>query len=195
MDIREIFRTLLRIQAMIPITSADLHESAPGIFYTARPLVLIDQSLIAFVKQAAIHAPLRRARICVHTSRESEQHCMLIASARETYVAPHRHRGKSETFLVLEGKANVLLFEPDSRLADIVPMGPAVSGHPFFYQMPEDQYHSLMIDSEVLVFVETTKGPFRPEDTENAPWAPGPAETDNGVAFLAQAAKSYMVGR
>lgn len=172
---------------MTPVTPTELSELAPGIFYTSRPLVLIDQALVEFLKQAACRTPTRRARVCAHSGPDAEQHNMLIASARDTYVAPHRHRGKSESFLVLEGQADMLLFDPSGRLADIVPMGPASSGRAFFYQMPEGQYHSLVIDCDVLVFVESTKGPFRPEDTENAPWAPAASAAADGSAFLARA--------
>lgn len=173
---------------MTPMTPAELSEQAPGIFYGSRPLVLIDQTLIEFLKQAAGRTPTLRARVCVHPGPDAEQHNMLIASARGTYVAPHRHKGKSETFFVLEGQADMLLFDNDGRLTDLVPMGPAASGRAFFYLMPEGQYHSLIIDSDILVFVESTKGPFRREDTENAPWAPAFNAAAEGSAFLARAA-------
>ncbi|MDO8874999.1 MAG: WbuC family cupin fold metalloprotein [Pseudolabrys sp.] len=172
---------------MTPVTPAELSEQAPGIFYGTRSLVLIDRTLVEFLKQAACRTPTLRARVCAHPSAEAEQHNMLIASARGTYVAPHRHRRKSETFLVLEGQADMLLFDNDGRLTDLVPMGPAASGRAFFYLMPEGQYHSLIIDSDVLVFVESTKGPFRPEDTENASWAPAVNAAAEGSAFLASA--------
>jgi cupin fold WbuC family metalloprotein len=176
---------------MIPVTPMELSESAPGIFYTSRALVLIDQRLVEFLKQAARQSPTRRARICAHSGPDASQHHMLIASARDTYVTPHRHRGKSESFLVLEGQADMLLFDPIGHVSDVVPMGSAATGRPFFYHMPEGQYHSLMIDSDVLVFAEATKGPFRPEDTENAPWAPDANAAVDGSAFLAHAAARW----
>jgi cupin fold WbuC family metalloprotein len=99
-------------------------------------------------------------------------------------VAPHRHKGKSETFLILEGFAEALMFDAQGAHTDAIPMGPAGSGRSFFYRMPPAQYHSLHIESDVLVFVESTKGPFRAEDSENAPWAPPPADVAAGRAFI-----------
>ena len=163
----------------------DLREAAPGVFYGCEAFLLADYGTVEFLKAQARANALRRARICAHPDPESDQHDMLIASHHETYVAPHRHRSKSESFLVIEGEADILLFEPDGRLANRFLMGPAGSRHPFFYRMPAGRYHSLDIHSELLVFAESTKGPFRPEDTQNAPWAPAPQDIAAGRAFIA----------
>jgi hypothetical protein len=64
-------------------------------------------------------------------------------------------------------------------------MGAPGADRVFFYRMPERQYHSLAIESEFLVFVESTRGPFRPGDTEVAPWAPAAGDVVAGRAFLA----------
>jgi cupin fold WbuC family metalloprotein len=110
---------------------------------------------------------------------------MLIVSHRDTYVAPHRHAHKSETFIVLEGLVTALLFSVDGSLQQTIKMGPASSGRAFFYRMPQLQFHSLSIESELIVFIESTKGPFRVEDVENAPWAPGPSATAAGREYIA----------
>jgi len=163
----------------------DLREVAPGIFYGSAPFMLADRASIEFLKEQARINPLRRARICAHPGPDADQHDMLIVSHRETYVAPHRHPAKSESFLVIEGEADVLLFESDGRLAARFTMGPCGSGHPFFYRMPAGRFHSLDIRSEWLVFAESTKGPFRPQETENAGWAPAPQESASGRTFMA----------
>jgi hypothetical protein len=51
--------------------------------------------------------------------------------------------------------------------------------------MPPRQFHSLSIESELLVFLESTKGPFRLDESENAAWAPGPEDLVNGKAYIA----------
>lgn len=163
---------------------ADLREAGEGIFYSDRRFVLADGSIIDFLKDQAQSVPRRRARLCAHPSPDAEQHDMLIVSHRDTYVAPHRHMTKSESFLVLEGTGLVFMFDEDGTLTERIRMGPAQSGCPFFYRMPAGRFHSLWIESEVLVFVESTKGPFSPEETENAPWAPGPDEAVRGKDYL-----------
>ena len=173
-----------------PVTPDALCAKGEGIFYTDQPLVVVDQAIIDFLKQAALSVPRRRARLCAHPDAEADQHDMLIVSHRNTYVAPHRHLKKSETFLVLEGLANVVLFDEQGGVTETIAMGPVGSGRPFFYRMPKGQFHSLMIDSELLVFVESTKGPFVPQETENASWAPEPDRASDGRAYMAALASA-----
>jgi cupin fold WbuC family metalloprotein len=173
------------IKKMKAVTRDDLREVSEGIFYADSPIVLVGAGIIDLLKTRAGTTPLRRARVCAHPSPGSDQHDMLIASHRETYVAPHRHLDKSESFLILEGLADVLLFDESGGLLDLIRMGPVSSGHPFFYRMPARQYHALLIASEVLVFVESTRGPFDPARTENAPWAPDASRITEGRAYLA----------
>jgi cupin fold WbuC family metalloprotein len=171
------------------LQSDDLTEAGPGIYYTHRAVPFVDKATIEFLKQAARTVPRRRARLCAHPSPDADQHDMLIASHRDTYVVPHRHHQKAETFLVLEGLADVMLFDETGKLTDLIPMGAASSGRPFFYRMPPKIFHSLSIDSELLVFVESTKGPFRSSESENASWAPGPDDAVEGRAFIASVLK------
>jgi cupin fold WbuC family metalloprotein len=167
-----------------PIAPASLREVAPGIFYASEPIVVADAAMVDFLKQHASTNAVRRARVCAHPVPEAEQHDMLIVSHRDTYVAPHRHLSKSESFLVIEGEADVLLFEEDGSLLSQFLMGSAQSGHAFFYRMPARRYHSLRIRSEFLVFAEATRGPFDKADMQNAPWAPAPHEAAAGMSFI-----------
>lgn len=163
----------------------DLAETAEGVYYSPYSLPLVDVKVIEFLKRRAGVSPRRRARFCAHLSPNAEQHDMLIVSHRDTYVTPHRHMSKSETFIVLEGSAEIILFEETGEIEKIVDMGPAESGKPFFYRMPPRRFHSLAIKSELLVFLESTMGPFNLDDREHASWAPHPDDTENGQAYIA----------
>ena len=166
------------------VDQSGLSEVAPGIFYTSQEFVLADQALITFLKDKAQNTPVRRARLCAHPAPGADQHDMLIASHRDTYVAPHRHP-KSESFTIIEGEADLLLFEANGLLVHRVTMGPAGSGLPMFYRMPAGRYHGLAIRSQVLVFVESTRGPFSRQDMEVATWAPSAADAGAGRAYIA----------
>jgi len=174
----------------------ELREVGPGVFYVdpSLPVVSAGPAVIGYLKEVAAAVPSRRARLCAHPDPEAEQQDMLIVSHRETYVAPHRHLAKSETMLVLDGLADAYLFEPDGALASVIPMGPLASGRTFFYRMPAGRFHGLRIESEFLTFVESTRGPFRKSDSENAPWAPPREDAAAGIRFLAEAARK-AVGR
>jgi cupin fold WbuC family metalloprotein len=167
------------------ITANNLVEVAQGVYYSPIEMPLVGTEIITFLKQVASSCPLRRARFCAHPSPQAEQHDMLIVSHCDTYVAPHRHLSKSETFLILEGTADILLFDELGEVESVTRMGPQESGLPFFYRMPPRQFHSLLIESELLVFLESTKGPFTLDDREHATWAPEYNEFQAGKAFIA----------
>lgn len=174
-----------------PVRPDALREVHPGVFYTDDAFVLADAGLIAFLKHQASSTPLKRARLCAHPAPGADQHDMVIASHRETYVTPHRHMSKSESFLIVEGEADILLFSEGGALTDVIPMSHAGSGSPFYYRMPPGQYHSLRIRSEVLVFVEASKGPFRKADMEDAPFAPASLDAQAGRQWIAAAIAAF----
>jgi cupin fold WbuC family metalloprotein len=162
----------------------DLNQAGEGIYYSPHPLPFVDRGVIEFLKHSARTISRRRARFCAHPNPGAEQHDMLIVSHCDTYVAPHRHMTKSESFVVLEGFAEVILFDEQGGVENVIKMGPASSGLPFFYRMPPRQFHSLLIESELLVFLESTKGPFTLDDREHADWAPHADDSSSGHAFL-----------
>lgn len=125
----------------------------------------------------AERAPLRRARLCAHESEREPLHEMLIVVDRESYIRPHRHPGKTESQHVIEGAADLVIFDVDGSVADVVPIGDYASDRVFYYRFNAPVFHSLRVRSEKLTVHETTNGPFNPSDTEFAPWAPEPEET------------------
>ena len=157
----------------------------PEVLYGDKLFVSLGGPEIAMLKEIAASTPRRRARICTHPDASAAQQEMLIVMHGSGYVRPHRHFGKTETFLVLEGKVDALLFEEDGAVRSSVAMAAPGNGRPFFYRMPERQFHGLIFRSEWLVFIETTKGPFDLLETEAAPWAPPESEQQAGCAYYA----------
>jgi cupin fold WbuC family metalloprotein len=153
--------------------------------YATDAIVLVDAADVARLEQEAAENPRRRIRLCAHHSVDSPLHEMIIVHTRDTYVRPHKHLGKSESFHLVEGKVDVVVFEEDGGVADVIAMGPFASGRPFFYRIAEPLFHTLLIRSDVVVFHETTGGPFRRADTVFAPWAPEDGDVAAVRRFLA----------
>ncbi|VTT99824.1 Uncharacterized protein OS=Crocosphaera watsonii WH 8501 GN=CwatDRAFT_0608 PE=4 SV=1 [Gemmataceae bacterium] len=122
----------------------------------------------------------KRARLCAHPAATDPLHEMLICLARGTYIRPHRHSGKSESFHVIEGELDVVLFDDDGAVRDVIRMGPYPSGKTFFYRLAEPRYHTVLVRTPHVLFHETTSGPFDPAGSEFAPWSP--AEGTAGAA-------------
>lgn len=146
------------------------------ILYPDEPVVLVNRADVDALKCAAARATRQRVRLCAHRDVGAAVHEMLIVHAQGTYVPPHKHPGKSESFHLVQGVVDVVIFDDDGQIAAVIAMGDFASGRPFYYRMADPLYHTLLIRSPVVVFHETTGGPFRREDTRFAAWAP--AETD-----------------
>ena len=110
---------------------------------------------------------------------------MLIVHARGSYVRPHRHPGKTESMHIIEGAADLVVFDGTGDVESVTVLGDYPSGNAFFHRMAAPLFHTLLVRSDVFVFHETTNGPFDCRDTEFAPWAPGEGDVEGVALFLA----------
>ena len=162
---------------MVPVTVADKYRTHnPEVLYTRDTLTRIDRSEIDHFKRLSSANPRKRVRLCAHGDQDDRLHEMVIVHERGAYVRPHKHPGKSESTHVIEGLVDVVLFDDDGGIADVLHLGDYASGRTFFYRMAAPTYHTLLIRSDVLVFHEITNGPFDRKDTVFAPWAPADQE-------------------
>ena len=142
------------------------------VLFTADDIVKVDANDIEELKQKARFNPRRRVRLCAHEDLDDSIHEMLIVHEKSCYVRPHKHINKVESFHIIEGEVDILLFDENGRINNLIPMGDFASERIFFYRLPPSYFHTLVINSEVLVFHEITNGPFNPDDTVWADWAP-----------------------
>ncbi|QQO22532.1 WbuC family cupin fold metalloprotein [Bradyrhizobium diazoefficiens] len=159
-------------EATSPRRPTSLRAQNPEVYYSDDAIVTANDATIAELKRIAAGNPRLRSRLCTHPDPSSGLHEMLIVHHREAYVRPHKHFGKPESFHVIEGSAQVVIFEDDGRIRDVLEMAPYGQGKHFYYRMPEQVFHSILITSEWLVFHETTAGPFDPSRTAFPDWAP-----------------------
>ena len=132
------------------------------------------------------HAVRASGALCMHPTPADPLHEMIICLARSTYVRPHRHEGKSESFHIIEGELDVVLFHDDGAVREVIRMGPYQSGQVFFYRLMEPCFHTVLVNTPHVLLHETTNGPFDPEDTEYATWAPPEGRSANRVLATAQ---------
>jgi cupin fold WbuC family metalloprotein len=158
-------------------------ESAE-VLYSLDRIVTVDATAIDALKGDASKNPRKRIRLCTHRSVDDRVHEMIIVHTKDTYVRPHRHNGKSESFHVIEGLADVVFFDDRGEITQVIRMGPFSSGRTFYYRIADPLYHTLLIRSDVLVFHEATTGPFRREETSFAPWAPEESDAEAVATFM-----------
>jgi len=128
--------------------------------------------------------PRNRVRFCSHASSDESVHEMFIVHPKGAYVRPHKHLNKPESMLVIEGKVDFFIFDDSGDIKEKVSMGDYNSGMPFYSSTRLADFHSMIIHSEWLVFLEITRGPFNKEDTIFAEWSPNDADIKDISNFL-----------
>lgn len=152
-------------------------EHSPEVLIAAEPVVTVNRADVDRLCARALRNARRRMRLCTHPSNDSKVHEMLIVHTPETYVRPHKHLDKSESFHIIKGSADVIIFSDTGSIQQIISMGDYASGRIFYYRLSEPLFHSLVITSDVLIFHEATNGPFVRSETVFAPWAPDESDT------------------
>ena len=135
-------------------------------------IVRVGREDVDALKASARSTARFRSRLCAHKQSSDRLHEMIIVLGRPSYIRPHKHQAKSESFHVIEGELDVVIFDETGLVTDVVEMGDYRSGRNFFYRLEDPLFHTLIIRTPEVVFHETTNGPFRREDTIFAPWSP-----------------------
>jgi len=160
-----------------------LRKINDDVYYAEDALVRWGPEEIEFVRRCAAESPRRRARICGHRDPTDRLHEMIIGLDRRGYVRPHKHRDRTESFHVFAGSADVVIFDEAGAVRDVVMLGDGTADLRY-YRMNTPEFHTVLVRSPTFVVHETSLGPFDPNDTEFAAWAPKEGETDQIAAFL-----------
>ncbi len=162
-----------------------IEQRSPEVFQATGGIVQVKAEQLDAVKAAASASSRHRARLCLHPGSDDTLHEMLIVLNRETYIRPHRHATKCESFHIIEGELDIVLFQEDGTVHDVVRMGPYATGKTFCYRLMEPLFHTVVVRTAYALFHEITNGPFDATASEFAPWAP--AEGDPAcTAYIAR---------
>ncbi len=156
------------------------------VYYAEGRIVEFAAKDYVFLKEAAARNPRQRSRLCVHPGTDAPIHEMFIVHHHGAYVRPHKQLAKNESLQILEGEADVLLFDEAGKLLRIIELGDMASGKTFFYRMEHQDFHTLRIHSPIVFIKEVTAGPFLLKNTIFAPWSPDEKDTAGVVKFLEQ---------
>ncbi len=142
------------------------------VLYALDAFTNVDGGDIELLKDKASKNPRKRIRFCAHKDTNDTLHEMLIIHSKGAYVRPHKHLNKSESFHIIEGKLKVVVFDEEGGVVESINMGEYSTGDVFYYRLSENCFHTVVPISDIVVFHETTNGPFEREDIIFAPWAP-----------------------
>jgi len=154
------------------------------VLYADEDIVCAGRADVEGLKSLAEKNVRKRIRLCAHPDGENMLHEMLIVLGKENYIRPHRHPSKSESFHVIEGRADIMLFDEAGTPITRIELGSYSSGRRFYFRIDRPIFHTVVVISARFVFHETTNGPFNRSDTEFAPWAPEETDVSEGSLFL-----------
>lgn len=156
------------------------------VFYNKDDVASVGEDWIQFLKRRAQQSPMRRSRLCLHRSPADVVQEMIIVMCKDVLFRPHRHRAKTESFHMIEGLLDVVLFSDDGLPEQSIRMAPLGAGITFCYRLCVPQFHAVLPLSDFVIMHETTTGPWVQDGAEFAPWAP--VETNALRAFLEDSA-------
>jgi cupin fold WbuC family metalloprotein len=150
---------------------------------------LISNALFDSVTALASTSPRRRMNHNFHSSPDDNPHRFLNVLLYGTYIRPHRHANppKAESFVVLEGAADVIIFDDDGAVTTRYRLGEESEGGRLWgVDIPPGVWHTVLPRTQRAVCFEVKPGPWQPSnDKEFATWAP--AEDDPSAAAYGRA--------
>jgi len=132
---------------------------------------------------AASLADRGRTHLNTHDSMDADVQRLFIATSRDTYIRPHRHSEdhKSEFFVVLEGRMDLLVFNDDGAILERCRLSPTDTRA---VEIPPGQWHSYVCCQPGTIALEVKQGAYVPSaDDDLAPWAPA-EKSSSCDAFL-----------
>lgn len=148
------------------------------------PVVEVDRRFVETIRQDAGKSARLRSRLCAHKTTQDRLQEMIIVLRKGTYLRPHRHRDKVESFHIIEGRADVVTFDASGAVHRVVRLGDWASGLPFYYRNEATDWHTVVVRSDSVIFHETTNGPLDKDATSYAPWAPEEGDRAGVEAFM-----------
>ncbi|HNW55001.1 MAG TPA: WbuC family cupin fold metalloprotein [Bacteroidales bacterium] len=134
-------------------------------------MVRITTELIDKVVAEARQSPRRRMNYNFHPELSDPVQRLLNALEPWTYIRPHKHTTKEESFVLLSGTVLAVVFNNDGTIRDhaILSRETGILGLEF----EENCFHMLTSLETGSVVFEIKEGPFVPHtEGSSAPWAP-----------------------
>ncbi len=136
------------------------------------------------LKASAAQNERQRIRLCTHQDVNDKLHEMFIVLTKSTYIRPHKHLEKIESYHVIEGEADLVLFEDHGAIVDVIRLGDYASKKAFYFRVADPRHHMLIIRSGTFIFHETTTGPLNPAETLFPDWSPSLDDKIAGDQFV-----------
>ena len=144
---------------------------------------LVTEELLDSVTAQAQGNPRLRMNYNFHATMDAPIHRLLNALEPGTYLPPHRHTDKDETYLVLRGSLLAFFYDEAGNVTEKVCLNPAEGKYGL--EIPPCTWHSIIALESGTVIFEIKKGPYQPLPSQDfASWAPEPSDEEGVKAFM-----------
>ena len=147
-------------------------ERKKSVFFEKKKedIILLTKKSLEFLKKNK-NQKNNKSRVCLHKNDRENIHEMIVFHKKDSYVRPHKHLNKLESFFIIRGEVTLVIFNEKGRPIKKIEMGDYFSGKIFFYKMKKNYFHTQIIKKDTM-FKEVTNGPFKKNKTLNAKWSP-----------------------
>jgi cupin fold WbuC family metalloprotein len=157
------------------------------VIFNKNDIVAADKRQVQFLKNKASKTQDGKARFCLHKKLEDSLHEMIIALCKDVYVRPHKHRVKTETFHLIEGKLEVIVFNDRGELCRRIFLNKKGENSSLLCRLGKGIWHTVIPLTNFVVFHEITNGPYEgKEDSIFAPWAPEESDKPKIKEFISK---------
>jgi cupin fold WbuC family metalloprotein len=126
---------------------------------------IIDNELLdKLTEQAAVNERLRK-NYNLHRSLNDNVQRLLNAMEPGIEMPVHRHSHTDETYVVLKGSLNVLLYNEKNKLTQTILLDPKVGK--YGVSIPAAQWHTVEILEKGTVIFEVKQGPYTPLEAKD----------------------------
>ena len=125
----------------------------------------IDSQLLDKISSQAAASPRLRMNFNLHEGADAPAQRLLNALEPGTVLPVHRHNHTDETYILLRGKIDVMLYSSDKTETERFHLDPLTGN--YGVNIPRGQWHSLEVIEPAVIF-EVKDGPYTPllpEDT------------------------------
>ena len=168
------------------------NKIGPEVYHSKETFFSLNKEDITKLINLAKKTPRNRIRYCSHSSDQDALHEMFIVHPKGAYVRPHKHINKIESMLVIDGEVDYIMFDDNGKIDNVVKMGDFETKKPFYQTIRKEKFHTLIIKSEWLVFLEITQGPFNKEDIIFAEWSPSENDSEKVKKFMKKIIKGII---
>lgn len=126
--------------------------------------MILNDELLDKIQEKAKESPRLRMNMDLRNSGEDKSQRMLNVLLPATVVPIHRHRGTSETTMIIRGKLFMVFYDDLGGQTERYLLDPTIGN--YGVQIPRGQWHTVEVIEPSTIF-EVKDGPYTPLTPED----------------------------